>query len=303
MERWNAYIKIQLSTFTLQQKQFAQILLAYFLKRHSTRNTKMKINRLLKSILLSILLCSTISAHPQQLRSINNKAFKKGEVITYRVHYGFIDAGTARLEVMYEEKKYGDRDAFHIVGTGRSRGAFDWFFKVRDRYETFIDAEAIVPWVFLRRVDEGGYKINQNYVFNPYKKIVYADGTSFATPENVQDMLSAFYYSRCIDYSKAKEGDIFTIPSFVDNEIFEMKIKYIGREIIETDLGVFKCIKFRPVVQKGRVFKKEEDLNVWITDDDNHIPVRAQAEILVGSIKMDLESYSGLASPISKISD
>ena len=130
-----------------------------------------------------------------------------------------------------------------------------------------------------------------------------ADGKSFETPENVQDMLSSFYYSRCIDYSKAKEGDIFTIPSFVDNEIFEMKIKFIGREIIETNLGKFKCIKFRPVVQKGRVFKKEEDLNVWITDDANHIPIRAQAEILVGSIKMDLESYSGLANPISKIAE
>lgn len=262
----------------------------------------METSSLKKFIVIALTLIS-YSLQAQQLRSLTNNAFKKGEVITYRVHYGFIDAGTARLEVLNEEKKYGDRDAFHIVGTGKSRGAFDWFFKVRDRYETFIDAQAIVPWVFLRRVDEGGYKINQNYVFNPYQKKVIADGTSFSTPENVQDMLSSFYYSRCIDYSKAKEGDIFTIPSFVDNEIFEMKIKYIGRETIETDLGTFKCIKFRPVVQKGRVFKKEEDLNVWITDDDNHIPVRAQAEILVGSIKMDLESYSGLASPISKISD
>lgn len=256
----------------------------------------------IKNSLFSLLIFVSISS-AAQMRSLTNNAFKKGEVITYRVHYGFIDAGTARLEVMDEEKKYGDRDAFHIVGTGKSRGAFDWFFKVRDRYETFIDAEAIVPWVFLRRVDEGGYKINQNYVFNPFKQKVIADGVTFDTPANVQDMLSSFYYSRCIDYSKAKTGDIFTIPSFVDNEIFEMKIKFICRETIETDLGTFRCIKFRPVVQKGRVFKKEEDLNVWITDDDNHIPIRAQAEILVGSIKMDLESYSGLASPISKISD
>lgn len=260
--------------------------------------------KIIKVALVSfLLLLSSISVVAQTLRSLPNKAFKKGEVITYRVHYGFIDAGTARLEVMDEEKKYGDRDAFHIVGTGRSRGAFDWFFKVRDRYETFIDAEAIVPWVFIRRVDEGGYKINQNYVFNPFQKKVIADGQQFETPENVQDMLSSFYYSRCIDYSKAKAGDIFIIPSFVDNEIFEMKIKFIGRETIETDLGKFRCIKFRPVVQKGRVFKKEEDLNVWITDDNNHIPIRAQAEILIGSIKMDLQSYSGLANPISKVQD
>lgn len=254
-------------------------------------------------VLVFAWMITSATAQTQQLRTITNNAFKKGEVITYRVHYGFIEAGTARLEVLNEEKKYGDRDAFHIVGTGKSRGAFDWFFKVRDRYETFIDAEAIVPWVFIRRVDEGGYKINQNYVFNPFQNKVIADGKHFETPANVQDMLSSFYYSRCIDYSKAKSGDIFTIPSFVDNEIFEMKIKFIGKETIETDLGTFKCLKFRPVVQKGRVFKKEEDLNVWITDDDNHIPVRAQAEILVGSIKMDLESYANLASPISIIND
>jgi hypothetical protein len=263
----------------------------------------MKTIKVNKLILPLVLLFLNFPLFAQSLRSINNSAFKKGEVINYRVYYGFIDAGTARLEVLSEEKKYGDRHAYHIVGTGKSRGAFDWFFKVRDRYETFIDADAIVPWVFLRRVDEGGYKINQNYVFNPYQKKVIADGVTFDTPENVQDMLSAFYYSRCIDYSNAKLGDVFTIPSFVDNEIFELKIKYIGKETIETDLGTFRCLKFRPVVQKGRVFKKEEDLNVWITDDANHIPIRAQANILVGSIKMDLESYSGLASPISKVQD
>ncbi len=261
--------------------------------------TLLKASFLILGILLSML--SNTSA--QQLRSIKNKAFIKGEVITYRVHYGFIDAGTARLEIMTEDKKFGGRNAYHMVGTGRSRGAFDWFFKVRDRYETFIDAEAILPWVFIRRVDEGGYKINQNYVFNPYQNKVIADGKHFETPDNVQDMLSSFYYSRCIDYSKAKAGDIFTIPSFVDEEIFEMQIKFICKETIETDLGTFRCLKFRPVVQKGRVFKKEEDLNVWITDDENHIPIRAQAEVLVGSIKMDLESYSGLANPISIVAD
>jgi len=103
-----------------------------------------KLQRLV--LMLSLIFISTTQA--QELRSIQNNAFKKGEVITYRVHYGIIDAGIARLEVLDEEKKYGNRDAFHIVGTGKSRGAFDWFFKVRDRYETFIDAEAIVPWVF-----------------------------------------------------------------------------------------------------------------------------------------------------------
>jgi hypothetical protein len=254
----------------------------------------------MKNILIAGgILLGTLTAFSQK-----NDAFKKGEVLTYRLHYGVVDAGEAILEVRDVEKKFGERDAFHIVGIGRSKGAFDWFFKVRDRYETFIDQEELVPLVFIRRVDEGGYKINQNYVFNHYKKTVNADGKNFQIPEKVekvQDMLSAFYYARNMDFSNAKPGQVFTITSFVDNEIYPLQIKYIGKETIETDLGTFRCIKFRPVVQKGRVFKKEEDLNVWITDDKNKIPVRAQANLMVGSVKMDLEGFKNLANPIAKV--
>jgi hypothetical protein len=122
--------------------------------------------------LLLPLIVLSINGIGQQLRTMKNNAYKKGEIITYRVHYGFVDAGTARLEVLNEDKKIGNKDAYHIVGTGKSKGAFDWFFKVRDRYETFIDVDALAPWLFIRRVDEGGYKINQNYVFNHFQKIL-----------------------------------------------------------------------------------------------------------------------------------
>ena len=120
------------------------------------------------------------------------------------------------------------------------------------------------------------------------------------TPEFVQDMLSAYFYARTVDYSKAKKGDIFTIMTLIDDEIFHLKMKYIGKETIEIGAGKFRCIRFAPVVQKGRVFKKEEDLSVWISDDANHLPILAKAKILVGSIKMELTEYSGLANPISK---
>lgn len=235
------------------------------------------------------------------LRSFKNEAFKRGEFLSFRLHYGFMEAGIATLEVKEEVKELGTRKTYHVVGTGVSKGAFDWFFKVRDRYETYIDEEALLPWLFIRRVNEGGYIINQNLVFSHYKNTVNSNGKDFDVPDNIQDMVSAFYYTRCLDYTNAKEGEIFCIPSFVDDEVFSLKIKYIGKEIIKTDLGKFKCIKFRPVLQKGRIFKSEEDLNIWVTDDNNHIPIRIEAKILVGSIKMDLESYKGLANPISKV--
>jgi hypothetical protein len=113
-------------------------------------------------------------------------------------------------------------------------------------------------------------------------------------------MVSAYFYARTLDYSGKKKGDIITIMTMVDGEVFPLKMKFLGRETVKVDAGSFKCIRFAPVVQKGRVFKKEEDLSVWVTDDGNHLPILVQAKILVGSIKMEMVSYQGLANPISK---
>ena len=242
------------------------------------------------------------SIYCKKPKKITNEAYKRGETLKYLLHYGWLDAGEILIEVKDEAKKFANRSTLHVVGTGTSKGTFDWFFKVRDKYESYIDEELLVPWSFIRRVDEGGYIINQDYFFNHYKnKVDVGEGKTYDIPPNTQDMISAFYSARCFDFSGAKEGDVFTINSFVDKEIFELKIKYTGKETIKTHLGKFKCLKFSPVIQKGRVFKKEDDLKVWITDDKNHIPLRVQAELLIGSIKMDLTDYSGLANPISKV--
>lgn len=236
------------------------------------------------------------------LRAVKNEAFKRGEKLTFRLHYGIMDAGEATIEVKDEVKNFGSRKTYHVVGIGRSKGTFDWFFKVRDRYETYIDEEAIVPWFFIRRVDEGGFIINQDYIFNHYtNKVDVGNGEKYDIEPGTQDMLSAFYAARCLDFTNAKEGDIFEVKSFVDKEMFPLKIKFVGRETIKTGLGKFKCLRFAPVVQKGRVFKEEEDMKVWISDDKNRIPIRAQADLMVGSIKMDLTKYEGLANPISKV--
>lgn len=235
-------------------------------------------------------------------RSIANNAFRAGEKVSYRIHYGMINAGTATLTVNESPYKFGGREAYHVVGEGKSLGSFDWFFKVRDRFETYIDKEGIFPYRFIRNCDEGGYKIQQDYTFHQEKR-AYTDEkkNSYATPDFVQDMISAYFYARTMDYSTKKKGDIITIQTIVDGEIYPMKMKYLGKETIKVDAGTFNCIRFAPVVQKGRVFKKEEDLSVWVTDDLNHIPVLAQAKLKVGSIKMELTSYEGLASTLAKV--
>ncbi len=231
-----------------------------------------------------------------------NKAFKKGEVLEYRVHYGFVDAGTAKIEIKEEDKKIAGRNVLHAIGTGKSHWTFDWFFKVRDKYETYMDEEGLFPWLFVRRVDEGGYHIKQDYAFFQNKDTVdNGAGKRFAIPHGTQDMLSSFYFARNMELNDAKAGDIFSLEAFIDDSVWTGKLKFLGTDTVEIDLGKFSCLKFAPIVQKGRIFKKEEDLTLFITNDKNKIPILAEAKILVGSVKMELQSYSGLAYPISKV--
>ncbi|MBC7696456.1 MAG: DUF3108 domain-containing protein [Burkholderiales bacterium] len=241
--------------------------------------------------------------HPKKdIPSRPNEAFKEGEILAFRLHYGMMDAGEIVMEVKPDLIEVAGRKIYHVVGNGYSKGTFDWFYKVRDRYETYIDKDAMLPWMFVRRVNEGGVIINQDYTFNHYtNKVDVGSGEKVDVPEGTQDMISAFYSARNLDLTNAKVGDVFTINSIVDKEIWPLKIRYVGKERISCEIGTYDCVKFRPIVQKGRIFKHEEDLNVWLTDDKNHIPLRAQAKLVVGSIKLDIISAKNLANPTSEV--
>ncbi len=242
----------------------------------------------------------TMETH--DLRVIENSSFRVGEKLKYVVHYGWMDAGEATLEVKKSPYTFNGREAYHVIGKGTSLGAFDWFFKVRDRYESHIDMEGLFPYRFVRNCDEGGYKIFQDYKFQPEKSTMTThEGDTLLTTDFIQDMMSAYYYTRNMDFSNAKKGDIFTIETIVDGKIYPMKIKFLKRETVKLRVGKFRCMKFAPVVQEGRIFKTEEDLSVWITDDKNKIPIMAESSLMVGSVKMEMTEWSGLANPISKV--
>jgi hypothetical protein len=213
----------------------------------------------------------------------------------------WMDAGIAVLTVTNDEKVYYGKKTFHVVGTGTSDGIFDLFFKVRDKYESYIDETTMLPYDFIRRVDEGGYQLEQDVLFNQVNNKAVSRTGTYDVPTCVQDIFSAFYYSRCLNYDSLRIGDETEIVTFLDDEIFPMKIKYLGNETLKTPLGNFCCQKFRPMLQEGRVFKTKEDMTIWMSNDDNHIPIRVQADLLVGAVKIDLINYSGLMFPISKL--
>lgn len=247
---------------------------------------------------------SAITIRTAVLPKVSHSAFSKGEKLSYELSYGWIDAGEAVIEISNQSHYIDDREVLHVIGTGTSKGAFDWFFKVRDRYETYLDAEGVFPWRFVRNIHEGGFELKQDYQFNPIEgKVVTDKDQEFEVPFGVQDMISSFYRARANDYSKVKPGDIFEFKAFVDNEVWPLKIKYLRDEEIEVEDITYDCMVFVPVVQSGRIFKNEEDMKVWITKDKNKIPVFASAEVLVGSIDMKLKSYEGLSNPVAIIED
>ena len=235
------------------------------------------------------------------LRTITHSAFKAGEKLEYVLHYGIMNAGTATLELKEADADLAGRKMLHAVGEGHSAGAFKAFYKVNDLYESRFDKDGVFPWIFTRRVEEGGYKIEQDYSFLQHRhKVTTQDKKTFDVPAHAQDMISAFYYARTWDLSNLTEGQEFSMDLFMDNENWPLKMKYMGKETIKIRNGKYRCLKFQPMVQKGRIFKSNDDLNVWISDDGNHIPVLVQAKVLVGSIKMELSGAEGLANTLAK---
>ena len=227
-------------------------------------------------------------------------AFKEGEWLRFRISYSnFIGAGKATMEI--KKAKHKEQPALHVVGNGRTTGVISWFFKVRDTYQTYFDKHTLLPYHFIRKINEGGYKKNREIFFdqNQRKALVkdYKRKTeiSYDTESSVHDMLSIVYYLRNQDLSAVKEGDEFELNMFFDDENYKFKLKCLGREITKTRFGKVKTIKFRPVVQAGRVFKEQESVTVWISDDKNKIPLRVKASLAVGSLRADLDAYKGLA--------
>lgn len=251
----------------------------------------------MKKILLLLLFITTVS-----FDTPNEDAYGAGEWFKFRIHYGIVNAGYATLEV--KDAVLNNKKTFHVVGRGYTTGMSRFFFKVDDLYESYIDKDTRNPYRFVRKIDEGGYTKNQEGFFNQsVNKVVVKDykhktEKTIYVPKNTQDILSTFYYLRNHpNIDKLKIGESVAIDMFFDDETTKFKLKFIGRENITTKFGVVPAMIFRPLVQSGRVFKEQESLTVWISDDGNKLPLRIKASLAVGSIKADLDAYRGLKNP------
>jgi hypothetical protein len=255
----------------------------------------------IKITILLVALLTTLSFKTKQ-----EDAFTSGEWFKMRIHYGIINAGYATLEV--KDANIKNKKVFHIVGRGYNTGMSRFLFKVEDLYESYIDKETGNPYQYVRKIDEGGYTKNQEGFFNHSENTVLVkdyknnNEKTFNVPKNTQDIISTFYYLRNYpSIDKIIPGDSIAIDMFLDDEITKFRLKFLGRENIKTKFGVVPSMIFRPYVQSGRIFKEEESLTVWISDDDNKIPIRIKASLSIGSHKAYLEEFKGLKYPFKVV--
>lgn len=241
--------------------------------------------------------------YAQEICTIRNSTTQNGEKITYKVYYTvagtYIGAGTAVFTNKYE--LYNGLPTYHITGDGKTFSSYDWFFKVRDLYESYIDTATMLPVKFVRNVNEGGFKLYQHVVFNRKTKRALSTKANHEVPACVQDVLSSIYYARNIDFSKYKVGDKIPFSLFLDEKVYEIYIRYLGKEKLNTRHGTFNTIKFKPLLIEGTIFKGGELMNVWVTDDKNKIPVHIETPITVGKIKVDLIAAEHLKNPSTGI--
>ena len=230
-------------------------------------------------------------------QSSRELAYEEGEYLKFRIHYGVLNAGVATLKL--SSSKRNGKTLFHAVGKGWTTGAPKMFFKVNDTYESYFTKEKVAPVFFKRRVDEGGYIIRRDLYFDNVNHTVTVDDLqkntkTVYTVNDIQDMLSSFYYLRTIDINNLQKGDFIALNIFFDGESFPFRLKFIDKEIIRTSYGNIMTWKVQPMVQKGRVFEDEESLTIWVTDDSYKIPVRIKAKLVVGSLKADLDGFYGI---------
>ncbi|HEX9739682.1 MAG TPA: DUF3108 domain-containing protein [Ignavibacteriaceae bacterium] len=252
---------------------------------------------ILKKVLITtaiFTLFSTSNFSQDDFRKIENKAFKEGEKLTFDIKYGFVTAGIAVMQVQ-KIKRISGRNAFYITFEVNSVPSFDWIYKVRDRYETYLDVEGLFPWRFEQHIREGSFSRDFSAFFDHRKGIAKTSKGQFEVPLYVNDILSAFYIARTFNYSEMKVDDIIPMKNFYKDKVYDLNVKYLGKERITVDAGTFDCIVVEPLVQEGGLFKSEGSIVIWLTDDDLKIPVKVKTKVVVGSIDAELTKYEGLA--------
>ncbi len=228
-----------------------------------------------------------------------------GEKLRYNINFSFVPAGDAYLSVERDTLK--DREVWHIILLGRTSGLADVVYKVRDRYECFMDPVTQLPIKAIRDIREGNYRRYNEVIFNYDARkdsaVVYSQHRGkIVVPKNIYDILTGFYYFR-EHYAgyPFRMKETVDIRTYFTDEVWPLRLCYLGKEVVKVNGKKVRCLKFGPVTEVGRAFKSENDMAMWLTDDENFLPVKIRINLKVGSFRVDLKEYEGLHYPFSAL--
>ncbi|MCG8474621.1 MAG: DUF3108 domain-containing protein [Cytophagales bacterium] len=238
---------------------------------------------------------STYRCHDQQI-------FFPGEVMEYQLFFSFIKVGEATMKIDRSLYEVSSRPCYYVKVDGKTTGFFSTIAKIRNTWGSFIDTVSIVPQLFYRNIREMKYRKKEIYLFDHKYDTVYVEHrdkksgkyrktTSFRVPNNVQDMISGFYYLRTLDFDTIRSGDVFTVPGFYKDSVYNLHVKYLRREIINTKLGKRVALVMQPFMPDNGVFNKGSSITAWISDDDYRIPLKVKANLKVGAGIVEIKRY------------
>lgn len=230
--------------------------------------------------------------------SSEEKPYKSGEKLVYIVKFGPIIGGTASLTL--HQVFYNNRPVYHSRAEGKTIGLAEKLYSVKDIFESYFDMQTCLPYKLVRDVKEGSYKKHEEAFFNRDNGTVYSLrlDTTLQVPTDILDMVSLLYYIRSLDLAKAKPEEVLQTITYFDDALYPFKIRYKGKEDVKTKFGKIKCYRFDPVVEPGRMFDSEDDMTIWMSADKNVIPIKVRFDLLVGSLRMELDQFANLKYPL-----
>ncbi|MDX1903001.1 MAG: DUF3108 domain-containing protein [Thermonemataceae bacterium] len=249
---------------------------------------------------ISLIFCCTLlsSQKKEPYRVLSQNNFGKGEHLEYLVHYGFLNAGIASVDVDNKLYLVNKRPCYRIDVYGKSTGSLEAVTKIRDFWRSYVDTASIQTQKFYRNLLEGDYTKEETTNFYPIEQTAQIKDErgqrNFNTPAYVQDLVSGFYFLRTINFEKYKKGDIISVPGVLETDTYDLKIEFLGEEEAKCLLGKTKCYVLSPFVPENKLFRGKRPVKVFISADKNRIPIRMQAEFVIGKVEVELKNYKNM---------
>ncbi len=241
-------------------------------------------------------------------------SFSKGEHLEFRVHYGMVNAGEAIMEIDEDPVVMGDNVCYKIDIFGTSTGMFDFFIRVRDNWGTYFDTTQFIPRRFYRYIEEGKYRKNEIVDFDHEANVATVSRlgkktktlkkkVNFDVPENCQDMVSGYYFLRTLDYTDMPEGHVLNLKGFFDDDVYDFKVRFTGREVLKTKIGKINTLVFTPIMPENSLFDGEDSIQIWLSDDKNKVPIKVKAKMFIGAVEIDIKSVDNLKYELETVED